>query len=117
VNTHDCCQIETSGSNSARRPTSRLRRGREIGGWIVPGAILALLPKCPACLAAYVAMGTGVWLSVSTATHLRAALLILCIASLLYLAVRHLGRFIVVRVALLRAKGQLAPNQRQEIAR
>jgi hypothetical protein len=117
VNTHPCCQIETRDSDNARRLASRWRRSGEIGGWIVPGAILALLPKCPACLAAYAAMGTGVWLSVSTATYLRASLLILCIASLLYLAVRHLGRFIVVRVALLRVKGQLAPIQRQEIAR
>ncbi len=96
MNTSHCCQIETRGSDSdARRPASGLHRSREIAGWIVPSAVLALMPKCPLCLAAYVAAGTGLGLSLSTATHLRTSLLILCVVSLLYLMGTRLYRFAV----------------------
>ena len=70
------------------------RRSGAIASWIVPGAILALLPKCPMCLAAYVAVWTGIGLSFSAATHLRVSLLILCVGSILFLAARNTCRLI-----------------------
>ena len=104
MSAHRCCEatgngrdLETAGARTAiggPHPPSLARRCAGVAGWIVPSIILAVLPKCPACLAAYVAIGTGVGLSVSTATHLRMLLVILCIASLSYLAARRLRRLI-----------------------
>jgi hypothetical protein len=101
---HRCCAaaggISEIGMLAAKHvdcvPQRRTVAGRllEIAGWAVPGAILALLPKCPACLAVYVAIGTGVGISVSTATILRTLLVSLCVASLIYLAIRPMRRFI-----------------------
>ena len=71
-----CCQ---SHSNFFRRAFG-------ISQWILPTAILALLPKCPACLAAYVLLWTGVGLSLSTAGIVRMALLVLSISALMFLA-------------------------------
>ena len=70
------------------------RRCVDAFGWIIPGAILALLPKCPMCLAAYLALWTGIGISVSAATQLRVSLLILCVGSILFLAVRTTQRLI-----------------------
>ena len=67
-------------------------RVREFFAWSSPVAILVLVPKCPACLAAHVAIWTGLGLSLSTATYLRWVLLLLCIASLLFLIAERLDR-------------------------
>jgi hypothetical protein len=92
VNTHSCCQMATRGPGRAPRPASRLRRRGEIVGWIIPSATLVLLPKCPACVAAYVALFSGVGISVASAANLRISLLILCVVALLCLALKRLCR-------------------------
>jgi len=75
-----------------RKTPTWARRIREMFAWVLPRALLVLVPKCPACLAAYVALWTGLGLSLSTATYLRWALLFLCVASVLFLIVKRLNR-------------------------
>ena len=82
-----CC--DAAGNRLA--PT-RARRLREIFAWVLPSAILLLVPKCPACLAAYVTLWTGLGLSLSTASYLRLALLLLCVTALLFLIVERVDR-------------------------
>jgi hypothetical protein len=96
VNARHCCQIKTRAGDKARRPASRLRRVRQIAAWIIPSAALALLPKCPVCVAAYVALATGIGISLPTAKYLRATLVVLCVASLVLITARRL-RSLVAR--------------------
>ncbi len=67
MNSSHCCQQKLHTSRDARQQRTWQRRAREVAEWIVPGALLALMPKCPMCLAAYVALCSGLTLSVSSA--------------------------------------------------
>ena len=88
------CNVATSQSPGCNgRQQSLLRRCFGIAEWVVPGAILALLPKCPLCLAAYLALVTGAGISMSTLMRLRAGLIVLCAGSLFLLAIRSMRRF------------------------
>lgn len=86
-----CC-----GADGGRKSSTGARRLREISVWGLPSILLVLVPKCPACLAAYVALWTGIGLSLSAAAYLRWAMLLLCVAALLFLLVKRLGRMRVI---------------------
>lgn len=60
------------------RPTLKLLTAGSL-----PGMILLLMPKCPACFAAYIAIATGVGISIPAAASLRTGLIIACAATLL----------------------------------
>ena len=71
---------------------TRLRRaGRgtsHLAKWLAPGAVLVFMPKCPACLAGYVALWSGVGLSLSVASGIRHSLMVVSAGILLFLAGR-----------------------------
>ena len=94
MNAHLCCLV-TSGAMRQNKageriaegdphPPSFLRRSLDLTAKVIPVAILAVLPKCPACLAAYVAIGTGIGLSLTAATYLRLSLIVACVASVIF---------------------------------
>ncbi len=99
MNVRHCCQFNTRAGDNTRRPASGLCRVGEIAGWIVPSAMLALLPKCPICLAAYVALATGIGISLPTATYLRVMLVVLCVGALVFIIARRLRGLLARRVS------------------
>jgi hypothetical protein len=72
---------------------TRFRGVGRFFSWILPSAILVLMPKCPVCLAAYIALGAGVGLSLPSAENLRVGALALSGAVLSALVIRVAVRF------------------------
>ena len=68
------------------------RRFVSIAGWVLPGATVALMPKCPACLAAYIAAATGLGISFTTASYVRTAAILLCLSLVFAMSFVHIGR-------------------------
>ena len=100
MNIRRCCDLHTSNSvvvprgSDTSHPLTLRRRCLALLNWILPGTILALIPKCPICLAAYLALWTGIGLTLPTATFLRWSLMLVCICSLLFLVVRRARRWL-----------------------
>lgn len=124
MSAHRCCKLAASGSsqetvgirtaNGDPQPRMFARRCFDIAGWMVPATILALLPKCPACLVAYIAIGTGIGISMSTAAYLQMLLVILCVASLSYVAAKPVRRLAVLFTA--KATARRTVSERSAIA-
>jgi hypothetical protein len=75
-----------------KRPTGLLPRAWRSIQWLFPATLLVLMPKCPLCVAAYVALFTGIGITVSTARWIQILMLMFCLTSLAYLIVRHCRR-------------------------
>lgn len=69
------------------------KRAAGIAGWLMPGLLLVLMPKCPACFAAYIALVSGIGLSLPVAAGVRMTLVMLCVASLVFLVSRRCHRW------------------------
>jgi predicted transporter len=76
---------DNKAADAKTHPSSAKQRGFTLAKFSVPTFILALLPKCPACFAAYVALGTGISVSVAVASFLRTLLIGICIVSLVWI--------------------------------
>jgi len=89
MNSLHCCHQKSRAGGDARQKKSWLRRARGIADLILPGAGLALMPKCPLCLAAYVALCTGFTMSHTSAHILMRSLTALCVGMLALCVVRR----------------------------
>jgi hypothetical protein len=84
-----------AGHRSRRMDKAHLSIARhcpKVASSVVPAVILVLLPKCPICIAAYIAMVTGIGLSLPVTAHLRTLLVFLCATSLIYSVARQIHR-------------------------
>lgn len=73
--TRHCC----AAGPVAHRPARRVSR---VVAAVLPAAALILLPKCPLCLAAWLAVATGISFSAAGVEWLRVSLVLLFVASL-----------------------------------
>ena len=73
---------------------AEMGRRVQVGRWRVTsscvgsGALLVLLPKCPMCIAAYLALWTGAGVAMPIAMHLRPMTAVLFMASVFLLGFR-----------------------------
>jgi len=89
VNASSCCKCASGG---AQRQATAAKRCLGVLSWLAPTAMLVIVPKCPICFAAYVALFTGIGVSLPVAHVARTALIVACLASLAFLSVRLLFR-------------------------
>ena len=82
-----CC------GDPGRSAQAAVKKRKNIAGGVVPAILLILMPKCPACLAAYVSVATGLGIGFTTARYMRIALIALCLASMVYFVLRWLWHY------------------------
>ena len=94
MSTRACCELHGDGARTAGlRSRSLGRRGAKTAGWVLPSVVMVLMPKCPACLVAYLAIA-GMGISVSAAEGLRLMVLGICGISIGYFVVVGLLRWV-----------------------
>ena len=101
IGTMNCCHAPTG-----RKPRHPWWSGAN--GCVGSGALLVLLPKCPMCIAAYLALWTGASVAMPVATGLRPVLEILFVVS----AVLLLLRCVAIHVNRLRTVCSLKNRER-----
>ncbi len=90
-----CCR-RNSDVEISRRPWTNV--ARQTLSWIVPGVVLAAMPKCPLCLAAYVALFTGFGISLAVAKLAWWFVGVVCVAVLTYLSVTAIAHALRTRI-------------------
>jgi hypothetical protein len=96
--------VAPSGRTIAASSSAHASHGiGSLTGSIVSGIGLVLVPKCPACLAVYLAAGTGLAVPLPAAAHIRLLLVLLCVTLLLWWSLRGIRRLCLNCRSLLRA--------------
>jgi hypothetical protein len=94
-----CCNDGDSADLAGTESGAAHRRWlRGIGAameWALPITTLALIPKCPGCVAAYVLLFTGIGLSLPAAATVRWTIIALSVAALAYLILRIARRALI----------------------
>jgi hypothetical protein len=80
-----CCGVQ---SNQSSAQLTGVQRAMRIINWVLPSIVLAAMPKCPVCVAAYVMLLTGCGISIGAAASLRWLAISVCVLSLLFVAVK-----------------------------
>src|ERR1700739_4326753 len=89
LNQMRCCEAQQAARRGlAARPLAA-RPWRSAGSCVGSGAMLVLLPKCPMCIAAYLAVWTGAGIAAPIAGHLRFVMMAISVVSLTFLVVRR----------------------------
>lgn len=77
--------VPSTSPTAISNPSAMPGRLLNVLRWALPVTVLALVPKCPACVAAYVLLLTGVGLSFPVAAAIRWALIAVSFATLGFL--------------------------------
>ena len=77
----ECC---AGGRRPRRRPAPQFSGA---AAWVLPAALLMVMPKCPLCLAVWLTALTGVGFSAGGASWARATLVLFWIAAVVLVAV------------------------------
>ncbi len=80
--TRGCCN--PSADLDGGKGSKPLWGAGKLASGALSGTTLALLPKCPACFAAYLAIGGGVQISLQAAANLRIMTVAICVLCLAY---------------------------------
>jgi hypothetical protein len=89
---HCCSPDAVAPGPPSPAPKRWLRRFAALLQWALPITTLALIPKCPACIAGYILLFTGIGLSFPAAAAVRWSLIALSTAALAYLLLRTTKR-------------------------
>lgn len=88
-----CCTTKLSAPPRRAHAHSHASLYRRLAAalqWAIPLTTLALIPKCPACIAGFILLFTGLGLSFPAAATIRWTIITLCILTILTLTIRWL---------------------------
>lgn len=83
-----------SGGSARTRASSHpvLSRLGDAALWAVPAVVLAILPKCPVCFAAWIAVLSGIGVTLPVAASIRWVLVAASVVAMVYLTIRQAAR-------------------------